>query len=216
MKQIKKIAIIGGGGRTGQYIVSQLLEKGYPIRLLLRHPESFPLSDPLIEIIRGDVLDAHIVSELLQGCNAIISTVGQRKGEPLVASIATENILHAIENQPVGSMSIRYILLAGLNIDTPFDRKSPETQKATDWMKMTFPYIHADRQKSYSILQGSQVKWTLVRVPFIEFSEKRSELNVSLEDCLGSKISAADIAGFMIAQLTDDTYIRKAPFIAGM
>ncbi|MCF2501714.1 NAD(P)-dependent oxidoreductase [Dyadobacter chenhuakuii] len=216
MKQIKKIAIIGGGGRTGQYIVNQLLEKGFYIRLLLRHPESFPLSNPHIEIIEGDVLDAEVVTSLVEDCEAVISTVGQRKGEPLVASVATENILRAIENQPSVSTSIRYILLAGLNIDTPFDRKSPDTQKATDWMKMTFPEIHADRQKSYLILQSSQVKWTLVRVPFIEFSEERSALKVSLEDCLGSKISAADIAGFMFVQLTDDTYIRKAPFIAGI
>ncbi|MCE6990847.1 NAD(P)-dependent oxidoreductase [Dyadobacter sp. CY323] len=134
MKQIQKIAVIGGGGRTGQYIVDQLLEKGYHIRLLLRHPESFPFSNPLIEIIKGDVLDTEVVTILLNGCDAVVSTVGQRKGEPLVASVATENILHGIENQSGSSTSIRYILLAGLNIDTPFDRKSPETQKATPFI----------------------------------------------------------------------------------
>jgi nucleoside-diphosphate-sugar epimerase len=29
MKNIKKVAVLGGGGRTGKYLVNQLLEKGF-------------------------------------------------------------------------------------------------------------------------------------------------------------------------------------------
>ena len=110
----------------------------------------------------------------------------------------------------------RYILVAGLNVDTPFDKKSPQTIAATEWMKNTFPKIHADRQKTYSILSTSNVNWTLVRVPFIEFTDTKGERAVSLEDCLGNKISANDIATFIIEQLSDDTYVKKSPFISNV
>ena len=83
-------------------------------------------------------------------------------------------------------------------------------------MKTTFPAIHADRQKTYSILSTSDVNWTLVRVPFIEFTDAKGETTVSVEDCRGNKISAGDIATFVIQQLSDDTYIRKSPFIANV
>lgn len=209
MKKIQKVAVIGGGGRTGQYLINQLIEKGYSLKVLLRHPEDFTIRSPLFEILRGNVLDEGVVKALVEDCDAVLSTVGQRKGEPLVASQASVNVLNAIRDRPV-----RYVLLAGLNVDTPTDQKAKETVKATEWMQATFPSIHEDRQKSYSILAESNAEWIMVRVPYIEFNGNRAEVRVSATDSPGSKIDAADIAGFMIDQLTDDTWLRKAPFIS--
>ena len=215
MEQKTKIAVIGGGGRTGKFLVNQLLKKGYQLKLLLRNPEQFSIKNPNIEILRGDVLDLENVCVLLNGCSAVISTVGQRNGEPLVASKATDHILKAIaEVQKGKSYPMRYILMAGINVDTPFDKKGPETLAATEWMKTNFPLIHKDRQIAYSILAKSAVEWTLVRVPFIEFSEGKGQIEVNVEDSPGQKISAGDIAGFLIEQLTETAYIRKAPFIS--
>ena len=212
MKQKIKIAVLGGGGRTGKYLITQLLSKGYNLKLLLRNPENFQLESPFIEIIKGDAIDAEAIRSLVQGCKAVISTIGQRKDEPLVASQATINILKAMTAYGIS----RYILVAGLNVDTPFDKKSAKTIAATEWMKMNFPVIHEDRQKTYSILTSSDVNWTLVRVPFIEFTDTEGETIVSVEDCGGSKISANDIATFVIEQLSDETYIKKSPFIANV
>jgi len=219
MEQKIKIAVIGGGGRTGKYLVDQLLNQGFYLKLLLRNPgnshQNIPFNSPFVEIIQGDVLDIEAVRLLLNDCQAVISTVGQRKDEPLVASQATANILKIMAgNLEEGFTIKRYILVAGLNVDTPFDKKSPETSMATEWMKTNFPFIHDDRQKAYNLLTQSNVDWTLVRVPFIEFTDERSEIAVSLEDSPGKKISAVDIAGFLISQLDDKAYIRKAPFIA--
>ena len=212
MEQKIKIAVLGGGGRTGKYLVTQLLSQGYYVKLLLRSPENFQLESPFIEIIKGDAIDAEAIHSLVQGCKAVISTIGQRKDEPLVASQATINILKAMTAYGIS----RYILVAGLNVDTPFDKKSAKTIAATEWMKMNFPVIHEDRQKTYSILTSSDVNWTLVRVPFIEFTDTEGETIVSVEDCGGSKISANDIATFVIEQLSDETYIKKSPFIANV
>ncbi|WP_419801139.1 NAD(P)-dependent oxidoreductase [Mucilaginibacter sp.] len=210
MKQKIKIAILGGGGRTGKYLVTQLVKQEYHLKLLLRNPENFSIESPLIEIIKGDAVDFEAVRTLVQDCQTVISTVGQRKDEPLVASQASINILKAMAEFGIK----RYILVAGLNVDIPFDKKSSETIIATEWMKNNFPIIHADRQKTYSILLDSEVDWTLVRVPFIEFTNKSGEIIVSLEDCFGKMISATDIATFIIEQISDTTYFKKAPFIA--
>jgi putative NADH-flavin reductase len=177
--------------------------------LLLRHPEDFTIDNPLIEIVKGDVLDEAVVRKLVDGCKAVLSTVGQRKDEPLIASRASINILNAIGERPV-----RYVVLAGLNVDTPTDRKGEEAAKATEWMRTTFPVIHEDRQKSWTVLAESSADWIMVRVPYIEFNGNRGEVKVSATDSPGSKIEAADIAAFMIEQLTYDTWLRKAPFIS--
>lgn len=209
MKRIQKIAVIGGGGRTGQYLVNQLIEKGYALKLLLRKPENFTIQSSLVEIVTGDVLDAGVVGSLVEGCDAVLSTAGQRQGEPLVASRASINVLNAI-----GERSVRYVVLAGLNVNTPSDQKGEETLKATEWMRTTFPAIHHDRQKSYKILAESKAEWVMVRVPYIEFNGNRAEVKVSVTDSPGTKIDAANIAAFMIGQLTDGTWLRKAPFIS--
>lgn len=212
MKMItnNKIAVLGGGGRTGKYIITELLRQGYGIKALLRNPETFEFTSPSIEILKGDALEPNAILSLTEGCQAILSTIGQRKDEPLVGSQATINVLNAMAEHNMQ----RYILVAGLNVDTPFDNKSPAIRAATEWMKASFPEIHADRQKTYSILSASNQNWTLVRVPLIEFTDTQGKIMVSLEDCMGNKISAGDIATFVIQQLTDDAYSRKSPFIA--
>jgi len=190
MKKNIKIAILGGGGRTGKFLVTQLINQGYSLKLLLRNPKNFTIESPLIEVLKGDAIDAESIRFLLQGCQAIISTIGQRKDELLVFSQATVNVLKSMAEFRIK----RYILIAGLNLDTPFDKKSTKTSVATEWMRTNFPRPHANRQKTYSILSKSNINWTLVRVPFIEFSNVRGQTIVDLEDCKGDKISATDIA----------------------
>lgn len=217
MEKKGKIAVIGGGGRTGKFLVDQLLAKGFQLKLLLREPANVPQvsANSNSEIIKGDVLDYEQVRSLVKDCRAVISTVGQRKDEPLVASQATRNILSAIEEADP-SRSVRYILVAGINVDTPFDRKGTETVLATKWMQENFPLIHEDRQEAYRVLANSDVPWTLVRVPCIEFEGKKGRVEASLEDAPGQKISATDIASFLVSQLDDPAFVRQAPFIANV
>lgn len=212
MKNISKAAVLGGGGRTGKFLVNQLLKEGFNVKLLLRNPENFEIENPDIEIIQGDALDFETIKLLLKDCQAVISTIGQRKDEPLVASQVTKNVLKAMKEFKID----RYVLLAGLNIDTPFDKKSPKTIMATDWMKTNFPIIQEDRQKAYDLLEESDANWTQVRVPFIEFSDNSSQITVSLEDCLGDKITAHDIAVFMTKEMIEENYSRKSPFISAI
>ncbi|WP_289663713.1 NAD(P)-dependent oxidoreductase [Flavobacterium panacagri] len=212
MKSKSKIAVLGGGGKTGNYIVNQLLMEGFSIKLLLRNPEKIEIENDKIEIIKGDALHFENIKSLLKDSDAVLSTIGQRKDEPLVASEVTNHILKAMNEFGID----RYVLLAGLNIDTPFDKKSPKTIMATDWMKSNFPIIQEDRQKAYRLLEESNVNWTQVRVPFIEFTDNSSEIKVNLEDCIGDRITALDISKFMIKEMMESKYSRKSPFISNL
>jgi len=212
MKNISKVAVLGGGGRNGKYLVHQLLENGFSVKLLLRNPDDFTIQNSKIEIIKGDAINEESINLLLKDCQAVLSTIGQRPGEPMVASQATKNVLNAMNGYGIE----RYVLLAGLNIDTPFDKKSPKTIMATDWMKTNFPEIQKDRQLTYDLLVDSKIDWTQVRVPLIVFSDESSKIAVNLEDCLGEKISAFDISKFMVKEMIESNYTRQSPFISGV
>ena len=209
MNQNTTVAILGGGGRTGKFLVAKLIDQGYRLKVLLRSPENFELH-PSVEIVKGDAVDPISVHALVRNTQAVISTVGQRKNEPLVAHAATTNILNAMTYNEIR----RYVLVGGVNIDTPYDKKSAQTLAATDWMKANFPAMQEDRQKAYKALLESPLDWTLVRVPMIEFTEAGTNLSVNREDCLGTKITAGAIADFLIQQLSDNQFYRQAPFIS--
>ncbi|HEY4290925.1 MAG TPA: NAD(P)H-binding protein [Puia sp.] len=212
MQNTLKIAVIGGSGKSGKYLVRQLSGRNIPFKMLLRDPGPSPVNHPLIEVITGDVRDYSAVRLLTEGCSAVISTLGQPKGETPVFSQATTNVIRAMEEHRIK----RYVLITGLNVDMPQDRKGPATASATTWMKTNYPLTTADKQTEAGILSASHINWTLVRLPLIGLTDDLPEIRVSLEDCPGDKIGATSLAHFLIGQLSDSTYVRKAPFIANL
>lgn len=205
-----KVAVVGGTGKAGKYLVRELLRRGYQLRLLLRKAERFGLRAPGIELVLGDARDAETVTAFLSGCGAVVSAIGQPKGEPSIFSQATCNIVGAMKVHGIR----RYILLTGLQVDTPFDKKSEKVAAATQWMKENFPETTADKQAEYDFLIASGVDWTLLRLPWIDLTDERRGLSVSFEDCAGDKVGAADLAGFVADQLQDSTWMAQAPFVA--
>jgi len=111
---------------------------------------------------------------------------------------------------------LRYIVTTGIHVDTPYDKKSPKTIFATDWMKKNYPISTANKQSEFDILSNSNINWTLVRLPLIEQTDTNGQIIISLEDCLGDKISATELAHFLIKQLSTDTFFKKSPFIASI
>lgn len=209
-----KIAVIGATGKAGQYLLKELLAQGFQTKLLIRNPDRLKIQSPLIETIIGNVNNYEDVKSLLEDCNAVISTLGlgQPNSEKNIFTTATNNILKAMGESGIE----RYILITGLNVDTPFDLKSKKTTDATNWMKANFPETTADKQQEFEILYNSSVNWTLVRLPLIEQTDQRNEVTISLTDCPGEKISAADLAVFLIEQLSSENYTQKSPFISNI
>lgn len=210
MKPIHTVAVIGGTGKAGKYLVKQLLLQNFRIKLLHRKPETLTYDNSLIEIIKGDVRDYKAIHTLLNGCDAVLSCLSQPIGELTIFSDATRNILKAMAAHQIS----RYITTAGLNIDTPADQKSAQTQFGTNWMYENFPATTKDRQVEYQLLVDSDIDWTMVRLPLIGQTDDISEITVSLVDCPGSNISATNLALFMIKALNNDKFVKQAPFIA--
>ncbi|MDV7695792.1 NAD(P)H-binding protein [Chryseobacterium soli] len=203
------IAVIGGTGKSGHYLVQHLLEKGLSMKLLLRTPENFTFENPLIEVIKGDARDFDAVSCLIKDCSAVISKIGQPVGEKSIFTDATNNVIRAMHLHGIK----RYIAITGLNVDTPFDHKNDKVKAATDWMYQNYPKTTKDKQDEYEILVNSDLDWTLVRLPLIIPTSEHCKTEVNLTDCVGEKISAADLSEFLVVQILDETYLKASPFL---
>ena len=77
--EIRSILILGGTGRTGKYIIDQALQKGYKVTLLARDPSKLNGmgNNPLVEIIKGDVLHYPDIYNAVQGNDVILSALGR-------------------------------------------------------------------------------------------------------------------------------------------
>jgi putative NADH-flavin reductase len=210
MQQYKKIAVIGGTGKAGKYLIDQLISQGYSIKALARNPDKLTQTNPLIEKMQGDARNYESVYALLQGCDAVISTIGPSRKEPDTCSIATGHVIKAMQALNIK----RTIELAGLAINTPSDRKGFLTNLVVTILKLIVPAIIADRQKGFRLLYQSDLDWTLVRSSMIELTESKRTIKTSLADSPGRKVSSTDLSLFLVSQLSDKQFIRKAPFIA--
>jgi len=207
-----KIAVIGATGKAGKYLLKELMQQDFQLKLLVRNPDKIQTQNSSVQIIQGNVNSYDDVKLLLKDCDAVISMLGLGipNSEKNIFSTSTQNILKAMKEFKID----RYLVITGLNVDTPFDQKGPKTKMGTDWMKANFPETTADKQKEYEILSESNVDWTLVRLPLIEQTDEKSAVEVNMEDCLGDKISATNLALFLIEQLESKSYCKKAPFLS--
>src|SRR5450755_2287471 len=205
-----KTAVLGGSGKSGTYLIHHLLNLNMPVKMLLRNPENLQNKNPLLEIVQGDARDPRAVQTLVEGCDSVISTLGQPKGESSIFSDATKNVIRAMDLFQIK----RYIVTTGLNVDTPLDNKSEYTAAATEWMKTNYPKTTTDKQTEWEELKTSNLDWTLIRLPLIQLTEVKNEVVISLVDCPGEKISATSLAVFLVDQMEDKTYFKQSPFIA--
>jgi putative NADH-flavin reductase len=203
-----KIAVVGGTGKAGKYLVKQLVCEGFKIKILTRNSKKIE-ENSFVEKVIGSVTNYKSVYALINDCNVVISTLGQTKGEDPVFSVAASNIVKAMDTLKIK----RYIVLTGLTLDTQFDNKGFRTKMKSMIMKLFFRKIITDKQNEYKILQCSTLDWTIVRVPFIELTDNQRGYQISLTDCKGSSITSTDLARFLVGQINDESFVRKAPFI---
>lgn len=211
MKKYNTIAVIGGTGKSGNYLVKELLERNYKVRLLVRNPEKSPPTKENLEIVFGDVLNPASIRELLKESDAVISTLGL--GIPISQkTIFSETTKSIIEEFKRNNLK-RYIVLSSLNVDTDLDDKGDFTKAATKFMYDNFPISTQDKQDEYDLLSNSILDWTIIRSSMIELTDQKTDYLASTIDCKGQKISASSLAEFLVDQLESTEYLKKAPFI---
>ena len=96
-----KAFVAGATGETGRRIVSQLIDRGIEVRVLVRDVEKARSIVPAgVEIIAGDVLRVDTLQDALAGCTVVFCATGARPsldptGPYLVDFEGTKNLVNA-------------------------------------------------------------------------------------------------------------------------
>ena len=204
------IAILGGAGRAGYPLAQEVLAAGYHVRVLLRHPELFDLMHERLTIVRGDARNPDCVRELLQGCDALLSTLGHPRGEatPIIAAV-TQQVVAILSALGIR----RYVVVSSLFV-TGREQLDEKTRRAAEYMEAHFPLMMADRRREFEMIAASGLDWTYVRIPLLVQHPPTGGIDVNVNHLPGQQITAGDLAYFLVKQIQDQAYVQQALFVA--
>lgn len=71
-----RIVIFGANGATGRLLTRRALDAGHSVVAVTRHPEAFPITGAALTVAEADVRDAAAVAGVVDGADAVLSTLG--------------------------------------------------------------------------------------------------------------------------------------------
>ncbi|MGI4884741.1 MAG: NAD(P)-dependent oxidoreductase [Janthinobacterium lividum] len=204
------VALLGGAGKAGRPLVQAALAAGHHVRALLRHPDDFPFRHPRLTVVPGDARDPGALRQLLRGSHALLSTLGNPKGEPTpMLSTVTGLLLKALPEAGIR----RYVAVTSL-YDTGRPQPDAATAQAAAYMDQHYPKFMADRRLELALLSASGLDWTCARLPLVVEAPALGPARAQRDGLPGPTITSADLAQFLLAQLTSAQYWQRAPFVA--
>tara|TARA_B110000438_G_C15774202_1_gene633314 strand:- start:5 stop:964 length:960 start_codon:yes stop_codon:yes gene_type:complete len=146
-----KIALFGGTGFVGTYIIDELIANQITPRLLIRQNSEKKLLEPTkTEYVHGDIENFEAIKETLEGCDAAIYLIALIREFPSknltndrLQYLGTKRVSEACEKVGVK----RFILMSALGVN--------EGRKTSGYM--------ISKYKSEEVLKKSSLDWTIIR-----------------------------------------------------
>jgi uncharacterized protein YbjT (DUF2867 family) len=75
--------------------------------------------------------------------------------------------------------------------------------------------VYEDKDRQEDVIRASALDWVIVRPTVLNDEPARGRIRTltDLSGVHGGKIARADVANFVVQQLTADTWLRKTPLI---
>jgi len=211
-----KLVIFGASGGTGEHLVQQALAQGHSVSAFARRPETvLAAPSPGLTVVQGDIHDLVAVSAAIAGQDAVLSALGARTlGRSDVLEAGVRNILAGM-----AAHGVKRIIVLGAS-GASGESAQHQGAAARLLLKLVKATILREPFRSQRaqerLLEESNSEYTIVRPPRLLNRPYTGHYRVQ-EDGLppgGMTICRADVADFMLRQLTDKTWIRKGPHVA--
>lgn len=211
-----KIAVFGATGIVGKAVVNEALEKGHEVTVLTRNAKKVATRHERLHVVEGDVTDRSIVRNVLKGQEAVIQTLGiggKGDGKPTTfVSEANKIIMAEMEQMNVKRLVAISVIGAGDSLTfLPWIYRKLVLPLFMKW----FQAVIDDKNRMEPMIMKSGLDWTIVRCTTVKERPATGKVNVTLDGKkLKFSISAADMAAFMVSQLTNNRFLKQIPTIS--
>lgn len=207
-----RLLVFGPTGGTGLELLTQALEQGHDVVAYARNPAKLEgMSHARLEVIRGDVLDPAGVDSAVGGHDAVFCAVGAGPKRTTVREDATRNIVNAMGKAGVR----RLICLSSLGVGDSRGNLPFFTKHVI--VGIVLRHAFADHERQEAIVRESSLDWTIVRPPHLKDGPRTGTYRhgfAATDRQIEGRISRADVADFMLKQLSDKTYLLQTPGVS--
>jgi len=206
-----RIVVFGASGGTGREVVAQAGAAGHEVTAVVRRAGSLGSTQDGAERMRVVVAgfdDSAALDDVVRGQEAVISALGtNEKGPVRVCTEGTEAIVAAMHGNGVG----RLVAVSAFGAQETHDRS---LYSRAVWASL--PDKMRDKETMEAVIEASGLDWTIVRPPALSQGRGTGtyRTGTDLTVRLWSRISRADLASFLIAEVETPAFVGAFPRIA--
>jgi putative NADH-flavin reductase len=201
------IALFGATGGTGRQVLAHALAQGHNVSALVRDPSKLTERTGLT-LVTGDVLDQAATTRCIQGTEAVICVLGSHGSRDPVEAAGTRTIMESMRQAGVR----RLIAVTSLGVG--------DSREQINWafrliMDLTLKPIMTAKEEQERLIKDSGLDWTIIRPGGLTDGPRTGAYRYGRDRSIkGGRISRADVADFVLRQLTDTTFVHQTPAVS--
>ena len=207
-----KLLVIGAAGKTGTALVEQAHARGHQVAALVHDRDKYD-APAGVEVFAGDAQNPSKVEQAVQGQDAILDALGGHF--PWMTSTLETNGARAVVDA-MRRTGVRRLLIVS-TIGEGDSRNNVHGWYGHLFMSTLLRGALKDKAGMESIVSSADdIDWTIVRPAGLHNTDSQGEIKVVTPES-GEKvrfIARADVATFMLDELTRNQYIHQAVGIA--
>ncbi len=208
------VLVIGASQGIGLETVKATLAAGHDVRAFARSAATIPLDNERLTKIPGDALSRPDIDAALKGVDVVIQSLGVNRAQDLIFgttlfSKSTRILVDAMQSAAVK----RLIVVTGAGAGNSRGRIS------FIYDSVLFPLllqrVYSDKDIAEDIIQKSPLEWTIARPGGLTNRPMtgRYQVLTDIGEWRGGFISRADVADFLVKQITDRNLIGQTPLL---
>lgn len=208
-----KILVLGAGGKTGEDVTLFAFQAGHEVTAFVYALERIDFQCTYVRIVRGDARDISLVRQAMSGQDAVLDTISSHVPfwNTHVEAECARNVIEAMREYDVR----RLIALSSIG-ESDSRSRLPSYNKYLILPTVRHGVI-TDKAEMEREVNSSHLEWTIVRPAPLTDGERRGVCIIDEDARLKAlPIARADVARFMVDQLSSHEYLNKSVTIAGV
>jgi putative NADH-flavin reductase len=204
-----KVLVLGATGGTGSHVLRVALSAGHEVTVLVRDASTLDVTDG-VRVLTGDATSAEDVRAAVAGQDAVLNAIGSRNIRHPVEVEVGRALLPAMRDAAVDRLVVCSAFGVG---DTQADANTLQRM----FFHTVLGKVYAAKEVADAEVRTSGLDWTLVYPTRLTDDPATGALATGerLPQGAGIHVTRADVARFMLAQLTDSTWSRKTVVVTG-
>lgn len=217
-----RLLILGGTGPCGLQLIEQALALNHTLVLYLRSPQKLPeaiTKNPAVHMVEGQLTDKEKLLEAMNGVHAVLSALGPAvKNGPFHPGNTPLAQAYVLLIDVMKQRNVKRLLLLGTaSMKDEHDKFSIQFTVLVSGVALFAHNAYKDVVAIGQTVRDAEedLIWTIARVPILTEKPERDFVAGYVGDGkIGTRLSRAAFAAFMLKELETNEWCRKAPLIS--